>query len=39
MRFNKEGFNSFNPMSFAKVQGTYFDLFTMEEIAVGTLRR
>ncbi|MNU87709.1 hypothetical protein D3C71_774980 [compost metagenome] len=37
-RFPKEGFNSFNPMSFAKVQGTYFRLFTMEEIAVGELK-
>lgn len=37
-RFPKDGFNSFNPMSFAKVQGTYFSLFTMEEIAVGELR-
>ncbi|MFV8327622.1 hypothetical protein [Flavobacterium sp. ZS1P14] len=38
-RFPKDGFNSFNPMSFAKVQGTYFSLFTMEEIAVGELKR
>lgn len=37
-RFPKDGFNSFNPMSFAKVQGTYFSLFSMEEIAVGELR-
>jgi hypothetical protein len=38
-RFPKDGVNSFNPMSFAKVQGTYFSLFTMEEIVVGELRR
>lgn len=38
-KFYENGFNSFNPMSFAKVQGTYFDLFTMEEIAVGQLKR
>ncbi|MCC9020422.1 hypothetical protein [Flavobacterium lipolyticum] len=38
-RFYENGFNSFNPMSFAKVQGTYFDLFTMEEIAEGELKR
>lgn len=38
-RFPKDGFSSFNPMSFAKVQGTYFSLFTMEEIAVGELKR
>ena len=37
-RFPKDGFNSFNPMSFAKVQGTYFNLFTMAEIAVGELK-
>jgi hypothetical protein len=36
--FLKDGFKSFNPMSFAKVQGTYFSLFTMEEIAVGELK-
>ena len=37
-RFPKDKFNSFNPMAFAKVQGTYFSLFTMEEIAVGELK-
>ena len=38
-RFPKDAFNSFNPMSFASVQGTYFSLFTMEEIAAGKLNR
>lgn len=37
-RFPKDKFNSFNPKAFAKVQGTYFSLFTMEEIAVGELK-
>jgi hypothetical protein len=37
--FQKDRFNSCNPMSFAKVQGTYFDLFTMKEIAEGELKR
>jgi hypothetical protein len=37
-RFPKDEFNSFNPMCFAKVQGTYFSLFTMEEIAMGELK-
>lgn len=36
--FPKDKFNSFNPMCFAKVQGTHFNLFTMEEIAVGELK-
>ncbi|MFV8336030.1 hypothetical protein ACNQF7_08065 [Flavobacterium sp. RSP29] len=38
-RFPKDRFNSFNPMAFAKVQGTYFSIFTMEEIALGELKR
>jgi hypothetical protein len=38
-RFPENEFNSFNPMSFAKVQDTFFDLFTVEEIAVGKLQR
>lgn len=37
-RYLVDGFNCFNPMVFAKVQGTYFNLFTMKDVAIGELR-